>query len=255
MPLLLETEFRAFAAHPVDAIEGALLVSRLVYRATDPVWCRAELQRLAAQCGAEHTAQRVTAALRSAGFAGADDYYQPQNSALELVLRTRRGIPISLAMVLVGAAEALGLHAVGINFPNHFLVQIEHRVIDPFTLQVLDDAEQHARIDATRLSASQALRPATATEVVLRMLNNLRTLAAGRRDYQAALEITDYQMLLTPGSYAVHLARAELWHASEVPTMVREELQRALQCAPSASLQQEIQASLNQLQVPPPTLH
>ena len=255
MALPLESEFRAFAADAADPIEGALLISRLVYPETSSTWCRDELQRLAAACGDAPDAVRMTDTLRRAGFGGADDYYQPENSALELVLRKQRGIPISLAMVLVGVARSRGMHATGINFPNHFLVQVDGRVVDPFALEVLDDAVLLKRVSATGLTAVQALRPATATEVVVRMLNNLRTLAASRHDYQRALELSDYQMLLTPGSYLVHLARAELWYASEVPAMVRAELEWARDCAPTAALKAEIEASLRALKAPPPTLH
>ena len=54
------------------------------------------------------------------GFAGnVNNYYDPENSYLNAVLRTRRGIPISLAVVWMELAQGLGLHARGIAFPGH----------------------------------------------------------------------------------------------------------------------------------------
>jgi len=255
MPLRLEAEFRAFAAKPTDPVDGALLISSLIHPTTDIAWCRAELARLAVHCGNSPRTSDVLQTLRIAGFSGAQDYYNRENSALELVLRRQRGIPISLAMVVIGVARQRGMQANGINFPNHFLVQLEDQVVDPFTLELLDADALNQRVQATGLSSAQVLRPASALDIVSRMLNNLRALATQQRDFQHALELTDYQMLLTPNSYLVHLARAELWHASEVPAMVREALQLARDSAPSAALKAEIEASLSSFHAPRPTLH
>ena len=50
----------------------------------------------------------------------ANDYYAPENSYIFEVLRTRRGIPISLAVIWLELARALELNAQGISFPGHF---------------------------------------------------------------------------------------------------------------------------------------
>ena len=76
------------------------------------------------------------------GFGGnANDYYDPANSYLNNVLETRRGIPISLALLYIELATQIGLTAHGISFPGHFLVKLRmpqgEIVIDPFTGQSL----------------------------------------------------------------------------------------------------------------------
>jgi regulator of sirC expression with transglutaminase-like and TPR domain len=55
------------------------------------------------------------------------------------MLRTRRGIPISLALLWLELAGQIGLEAYGVGFPGHFLVKVHlpypHEgkvVIDPF---------------------------------------------------------------------------------------------------------------------------
>ena len=59
------------------------------------------------------------------GFAGnVNNYYDPENSYLNAVLRTRRGIPISLAVLWMEVAQGLGLQARGIAFPGHFMVKV-----------------------------------------------------------------------------------------------------------------------------------
>ena len=73
----------------------------------------------------------------TARFAGnAEDYYSPDNSYLHRVLETRRGIPITLSVVLLELARHIGLDADGVSFPGHFLVRVKLGgglvVIDPF---------------------------------------------------------------------------------------------------------------------------
>ena len=43
-----------------------------------------------------------------------NDYYDPDNSYLNAVLRTRRGIQISLAVLWIELAQGIGLHARGV---------------------------------------------------------------------------------------------------------------------------------------------
>ena len=74
------------------------------------------------------------------GFAGnVNDYYDAANSYLHVVLHTRRGIPITLALVYMEIAAQIGIVASGISFPGHFLVRLRMPrgdvVIDPFTGQ------------------------------------------------------------------------------------------------------------------------
>ena len=44
----------------------------------------------------------------------------------------RTGIPISLSVVYLEVARRTGLHAEGINFPGHFLLRCEGRIVDAF---------------------------------------------------------------------------------------------------------------------------
>ena len=71
------------------------------------------------------------------GFGGnLNDYYDHRNSYIHQVLATRRGIPITLAMVYIEVAGQVGLVAHGVSFPGHFLVKLRMSqgevIIDPF---------------------------------------------------------------------------------------------------------------------------
>jgi regulator of sirC expression with transglutaminase-like and TPR domain len=59
------------------------------------------------------------------GFQGnVNHYHDPENSFLNAVLKTRRGIPISLSVIWLELAQSIGLQAKGVNFPGHFLVKV-----------------------------------------------------------------------------------------------------------------------------------
>lgn len=145
------------------------------------------------------------------GFRGnVDDYYDPTNSYLPDVLRTRRGLPISLVLVYKCVAEGVGLRVHGINAPGHFLAAVEtgdecgaHRLtrhwtfVDPFyggTL--LDEQDIQRRIAETTgrdlIPTPQWRTPASGRQWLARMLSNLQAAfaSAGReRDLLAMQEL------------------------------------------------------------------
>lgn len=52
------------------------------------------------------------------------DYYNPKNSSLFSLLREKKGIPITLSILYISVAQALGIPAEGLNTPMHFLIRI-----------------------------------------------------------------------------------------------------------------------------------
>ena len=150
------------------------------------------------------------------GFAGnVEDYYNPVNSYLPNVLRSRRGLPITLTLVYKCVAEAVGLVVYGINAPGHFLAAVEcerkhgpstssrqRMYVDPFYGGGLLDREDVCRRIAEATGRDEplpieSLTPATHRQWLARMLNNLQAVFAhtGReRDLYAMQEL---QGLLT----------------------------------------------------------
>ena len=122
------------------------------------------------------------------GFAGnVNNYYDPANSYLNRVLSTRRGIPITLAVLYIELATQVGLTARGVSFPGHFLIKLKmpqgEVVIDPFTGQSLSREElDELLLPYKRNRGLQGefdaplglfLQAAPARDVLARMLRNL----------------------------------------------------------------------------------
>lgn len=117
-------------------------------------------------------------------FAGdTQDYYNPINSYLPAVLGRRRGIPVTLSMVYKAVLERLGLAAVGINAPAHFLVAVDvdaaPMYVDAFHGgRTLTADEAVARIEAllgesSTHSKEELLPKASHAEWLTRLLKNL----------------------------------------------------------------------------------
>lgn len=140
-----------------------------------------------------------------AGFDGnIEDYYAAGNSYLPEVLETRRGLPITLALIYRTVAARIGLTVHGINAPGHFLAEVETgrgprgmMYIDPFSsgrVLTLDEAlERVAEATRREIEPTPAmLARATPRQWLARMLHNLQAIygATGReRDVFAMQEL------------------------------------------------------------------
>jgi regulator of sirC expression with transglutaminase-like and TPR domain len=123
------------------------------------------------------------------GFAGnVNDYHDRRNSYVHEVLRTRRGIPITLAVLYIEIANQVGLQAGGVSFPGHFLVKLSmprgEVILDPFSGQTLSREDLEERLLPFRRRAGLAeddqvplglfLQTAPPRDVIARLLRNLK---------------------------------------------------------------------------------
>ena len=56
-------------------------------------------------------------------FENLDDYYAIENSCVDAVLETKRGIPITLSLVYMEIAKMVGIDMIGVNLPGHFMIR------------------------------------------------------------------------------------------------------------------------------------
>lgn len=150
------------------------------------------------------------------GFAGnVNDYYDPDNSFVHRVLATRRGIPITLAVLYVEIATQVGLTARGISFPGHFLVKIKlprgEVVIDPFTGQSLSREELDELLMPYKRSRGLQgefdaplglfLQSAPPRDVLARMLRNLKEIHRAAKDWGRLLQVQERLVVLLPDAW------------------------------------------------------
>ena len=165
---------------------------------------------------------------RDLNFGGnVNDYYDPDNSYLNAVLRTRRGIPITLAVLWLELAGGLGLNARGVAFPGHFMVKVNlpkgQVVIDPFSGQSLSREELAERLEPFRQRNVTAddfevpiglyLKSSPPREIISRMLRNLKDIHKTQEDLPRLLAVMDRLIVLQPDGWTEYRDRALVWAA------------------------------------------
>lgn len=141
-----------------------------------------------------------------------NNYYDPQNSYLHTVLRTRRGIPISLAVIWLELAQSIELEADGINYPGHFLLRIQvsegQVIIDPMSGASLDSDALMEKLYEAGISPAPAesrddflrnyLHTASKRQMLSRMLRNLKEIYQWQKHWDRALQIQERLIILYP---------------------------------------------------------
>ena len=180
------------------------------------------------------------------GFAGnVNNYYDPANSYLNRVLSTRRGIPITLAVLYIELASQVGLTARGVSFPGHFLIKLKmpqgEVVIDPFTGQSLSREEldelllpykRHRGLQGEfDVPLGLFLQAAPAREVVARMLRNLKEIHRSAEDWARLLAVQERLVVLLPQAWDERrdrgLALAELGRPGDAAQDLADYLEHA----------------------------
>jgi regulator of sirC expression with transglutaminase-like and TPR domain len=147
------------------------------------------------------------------GFAAnANDFTDPANSHVHHVLNTRRGIPISLAVLWMELAWGVGLKVDGISFPGHFLVKVHVDegilIQDPLTGRGLTQAMLSERLEPFREGWGLAedemaplhmfLLPASGRDIIERMLRNLKAVYIEAQQTQLLLGVLHRLILVRP---------------------------------------------------------
>ncbi|MDH4450368.1 MAG: tetratricopeptide repeat protein [Rhodoferax sp.] len=155
------------------------------------------------------------------GFAGnLNNFHDPDNSFLSVVLRTRRGIPVSLGLLWMQLAQGLRLDARGVNFPGHFLVKVNLpkgvAVLDPLTgrslsrdalTELLEPVLSMHQADGGDAVLASYLQTARARDVVARLLRNLKEIYWGQQDWVRLLAVQERMVLLMPQTWSEYRDR------------------------------------------------
>jgi regulator of sirC expression with transglutaminase-like and TPR domain len=116
-----------------------------------------------------------------------NDYYNPINNYLNIVLEKKIGIPITLSIIYIHLASFLNFELQPVNFPSHFLVKYtldkdsnEYIIIDPFNKgRIMDDYILQDLLNKVnpklKVSISNSLlEKASPSQILIRILNNLK---------------------------------------------------------------------------------
>ena len=187
------------------------------------------------------------------GFGGnVNDYYAPDNSYIHSVLSTRRGIPITLAVLYMELASQVGLKVHGISFPGHFLVKCSMSqgevIIDPFSGRSLSREDLDERLQPYRQQQGLVgdyevplglfLQSATPRDILARLLRNLKEIHRMAQDWPRMLAVQERLVRVLPQDWQERRDRGLLHAELEQWSAAAADLQAYLENmgdAPDAS--------------------
>ena len=172
-----------------------------------------ELTRAIARARSESDtlAELVECLAAAHGLHGDDTCYgSADGSYLNRVIETTRGIPITLSVLYMGVARELGIELLGVGAPMHFLTRLDAPegtlFLDAWSFgRIMSESECRqwiqsvARVPDSELGA--ALRPVGQRAIIIRMLNNLKTLHGRQEKWNLAWRVQHRLAALQPASY------------------------------------------------------
>jgi len=250
----------------LDLARAALLVAQEQYPQISVEMYLARLDALAEEARGrlgEETApllvlQEVVATLFVRhGFTGnTDAYYDPRNSFLNDVLDRRTGIPLTLGIVLLEVGWRLGLPLEGVTFPHHFLVRYRGEEVD-LLLDPFDGGKARGEDEAQELldrvyggmvrMQPAFLRTAGRRDMLIRLLNNLKTIYLNTGDELRALGVVERLLLLRPDAASERRTLGMLLARMGRRDEAVDELRRYLATGPEGRERARIEEIVDQL--------
>ena len=182
------------------------------------------------------------------GFSGNfNDYYNPDNSYLHKVLSTRRGIPISLAVIYMELAQQIGLDVKGISFPGHFLMKLSIKtgdiILDPFNGASLSREEIEERLEPYFVNGrnpddpplASYLANATERSILVRMLRNLKAVYAEQPHWKEFLSVQQKLVILLPDEIEERRDRGLAYANLDCPNAALQDIEAYLAQCPQAT--------------------
>lgn len=193
------------------------------------------------------------------GLSGnSDDYYNPENCYLNRVLDTRRGIPITLAVVWIEVARRLKWPVAGVALPGHFIIRFDdaehYLLVDPFhagrSLTVADCSKLvEARYGTDLRFSRRFLKPISSEGIVARLLRNLRNAYLVDNNLPRVATILQRMTAVEPANMQhVQELAAVYCQQGDIHAACRH-LRAALRRLPNGAGQERLRARLRRLEL------
>ena len=188
----------------IDLGLGAMLIAQIEHPDLDVPAQLARLDRLAADLGSADVHRLRRYLFEEQAFSGnADDYYDPRNSCLNDVLDRRLGIPITLSVLAIEVGRRVGVQVEGIGLPGHFMAAAGGALFDPFNGGAVVSRAEAGAVVARVLGRPVQLEdahfvPTTASDILVRMLANLRGVYVEREAWAKARAVMERLVVLDP---------------------------------------------------------
>ncbi len=192
----------------------------------------------------------------------ANDFYAPENSYLHHVIESRRGIPISLAILMIELGQQIGLKIRGVSFPNHFMMRVSlpqgEIIMDPLNGATYSKDELQAMLDPyldakgyrgeTALPLSIFLRASSSREILSRFLRNLKLIYTEHERWERLLGIQERLVILLPDAIEEVRDRGLIFAQLEYVRPALKDMQHYISEVPEAMDAEEIRSHIATLE-------
>ena len=217
MRVRIEPFRRLMSTDDAHLDELAIALSFVLQPALDRLDALTELDMLAAECPTPTRDGVMNYLFGSDLFIGdRSDYHRWQNSCIDQVIRSRRGMPITLSIVAIEVARRVGVSLTGVGVPGHFLVGDQNDrewFADPFHgTSDLTPRDCEAMMTAMGIGpwSDRYLTPTEPRLVIARVLNNLKTTCESRGDGIRLAIVMKLRQLLPEFTHEVLAAQSAL---------------------------------------------
>lgn len=248
----------------IDLAHAALLLAKQRYTDLEVEPYLAKLDAMAVavreRLGGDADPRRAIAELNRQlfeveGFRGNErDYYDPRNSYLNEVLDRKLGIPITLSVVFMEVGRRIPLPLLGVGLPGHFLVKVLTTqgdvLIDPFSggaeLTEDDCQERLDRVYGGLLRLEKRmLQPVAKKQLIVRILNNLKTIYLNQGEFDSALDVVQSILALEPSSMPDLRDRGLLYYRENRFEEALSDLRKYLLLATTAEDREQIKQTIH----------
>ena len=135
-----------------------------------------------------------------------DDYYNPKNNFLNVVLDKKSGIPITLSIIYIELAKHIGLDLHPVGFPSHFLVKFsEELILDPYNrgkLLSINDLQEilERNYDGNVEFSPDFLNEIGPEQILIRICRNLKNSYTQSFNYTMAMHCINIILGIEPDS-------------------------------------------------------
>ncbi|MGB5853875.1 MAG: tetratricopeptide repeat protein [Oceanisphaera sp.] len=227
---------------------------------------------------AEHLAQQskpisasdlLAALYGPLGFAGDwERFFSIDNCLIDKVLTRRRGIPVTLAIVVLHLCERFDIRGEGISFPGHFLLRVFSRnesngessdIIDPFTGKVLTRRDIDLLLRGARGNLAtikpKHLDAAEPFEVLTRLLNVTKGSFIHHQQFAQALMCSELLLKLNPECPFERRDRGFLYEQLDCNQLAADDFEFFIEQCPEDPVSDVLKAQILALNLVPKTLH
>ncbi len=133
------------------------------------------------------------------GFKGnKSNYYDPDNSYFDTVIKNKTGIPISLSVIYILIGQRLNLPIVGIGLPGHFILKY-NSLKDPIFFDPFNDGKVLSTKDCADLVRSFGIEfqehylfPLTYRDIIVRMMYNLNKVYQKNKEDEKVKDLENF---------------------------------------------------------------